>query len=39
LSKEWKYKPCSEGHKEHDNKCPHCVAVNGYRVEKDKDNG
>ncbi len=32
------YKPCSEGHKKHDNKCPYCVSVNGYKLKNSQKN-
>ncbi len=31
------YKPCSKGHKKHDNTCNYCVAVNGYKHKKNKE--
>ena len=36
FEEEESHKKCSRGHLEHDNKCPHCVAVNGYKIKTKK---
>ena len=36
LQEDLSYKECSRNHLEYDNKCPYCVAVNGYKVKTKK---